>query len=164
MNREFGYSWQRPKAILLAVPLVIGYATWRHGDFGVVDAVVVTCVVGWSAIIAFSAMCKVLVTKSEIHVTFLLPFRRGGQFPTNQIESYAEIAFQRKDRRVPLGGMLKPTGEKQVMLLSAGTQDFAELNTLLSEMFPRPEMETEQNIRQVSPEAAPSASPDEPSM
>lgn len=138
MRQEFGYNWERAKAMLFALPLVIAYVVWRHGKFDSVDAIVVTCVVGWSVFIAFSAMCKVELAQSEIRISFALPFRTAGSFKHTDIESYTDITMERKGKKIPLAGLIKPKGwTKGIMIMGAGTKGFKELNTILIEKYPK---------------------------
>jgi hypothetical protein len=47
MNREFGYSWQRPKMIIFVIPILIGYIIWRYERFNVQDAIILAIAIAW---------------------------------------------------------------------------------------------------------------------
>ena len=141
MKQEYGYSLQRIKHMLLGVPILIGFIVWRYGAFGIVDGIVLTSIIGYSFVMATSAMCKVTILDSEIDISFLSPFRKGGTFAFDQIDTYAPLVMERKNQQFALGGMLSPKEEKHIMLLSAGINNFDELSTFLSETFPKPETE-----------------------
>jgi hypothetical protein len=143
MNQEFGYSWQRPKIVIFVIPVLIGYIVWRYDQFKVSDGIIVSLITGWSLLMAFSAMCKVRLTDSEIEVNYIVPFRKGGIFSHTEIESYAEGTFERKDKSIPMLGMIKPKGKKQMMILPAGTENFTELNKLLQRKYPEPIKQSE---------------------
>jgi hypothetical protein len=162
MNREYGYQWSQIWTAVVAVPAVAGYVIWRQGELDRPDVIIFIIIAIGMVIHNAIPMAKVLVTKSHVLVSFLLPFRKGGQFAHDDIESYAELAMQRKDKRIPVAGLLQPRGSKRIMIMGAGTRDFKEMNSLFLKMFPRPK-ETEPEVGQVSSEAAPSAPPDEPS-
>jgi hypothetical protein len=80
----------------------------------------------------------VILTESEIDVSFMLPNQRGGRFRHDEIESYTEIAITRRGRRMLICGFLQPKARKRLILSRAGTKDFEELSSMLSEMFPKP--------------------------
>ncbi|MBX2853157.1 MAG: hypothetical protein KTR15_15590, partial [Phycisphaeraceae bacterium] len=59
-----------------------------------------------------------------------------GTFPHEAIESYAELSTKFNENKILLGGFLKPKDQKRIMLIDAGTKDFAELNAVLKEIYP----------------------------
>ncbi|HUS72007.1 MAG TPA: hypothetical protein VMY06_02990 [Sedimentisphaerales bacterium] len=137
-GRAFGYNWGRLWAVVLAVPLVGAYIVWRGSRLGLADCIVIPIAFLFLAIRGMLPMCKVLLTESEIHVSFMLPNQRGGKFRHDEIESYTEVAITRRGRRILICGFLQPKARKRLILSRAGTKDFEELNSILSEMFPKP--------------------------
>lgn len=137
-NRVFGYNWQGLWSLVLAVPLVVALFMWRHAQIGIRDGVIIFIVVLFFAIRGMLPMCKVLLTESEVHLSFMLPNQRSGRFRHDEIESYTEVAITRKGRRVLICGFLQPKARKRLILSRAGTKGFEELNSILLEMFPKP--------------------------
>lgn len=137
-DRVFGYNWARLSSIVIAVPLVGAYIIWRHGQIGIIDSVIILIVVLFLAVRGMLPMCKVLLTELEIDVSFMLPNQRSGRFRYDEIESYTEIAIERRDRRILVCGFLQPKTRKRLILSHGGTKGFEELNSILSEMFPKP--------------------------
>ena len=43
----------------------------------------------------------------------------------------------------PFAGFIKPKGEQNIMLMPAGTDNFEELNNVLKELYPKPEINSE---------------------
>ena len=137
-GRTFGYNWARLSSIVIAVPLVGAYIIWRGGGFGLADYIVIPVAFLFLAIRGMLPMCKVILTESEIHISFMLPNQRGGRFRHDEIESYTEIAIERKGRRILVCGFLQPKNRKKLILSRVGTKGFEELNAILSEVFPKP--------------------------
>ena len=134
----FGYNWKGLWSVVFAVPLVTAYIAWRYGQLGLIEGVVILIAFLFLAIRGMLPMCKVLLTKSEVDVSFILPNQQGGKFRHDEIESYAEGAITRRGKRILFCGFLQPKKRKRVILLRAGTKGFEELNSILSEMFPKP--------------------------
>jgi hypothetical protein len=145
-DRFFGYNWARLSSIVIAVPLVGAYIIWRGGGFGLADYIVIPAAFLFLAIRGMLPMCKVILTESEIHISFMLPNQRGGRFRHDEIESYTEIAIDRRGRRILVCGFLQPKTRKKLILSRAGTKGFEELNSILSKMFPN----TRETGRQVT--------------
>lgn len=139
MNREFGYKFGRIWRVIIVLPIVGAYFVWRDGDITATDGIVLTIIglfmMGREAL----PLCNILLTETELYVSFLIPFRRGGCFRHEDIQSYAEIAMQRKGKKILMGGMLQPTDQKCIMIMSSGIKDFKELNSALLERYPGPE-------------------------
>jgi hypothetical protein len=129
--------------IIFVIPILIGYIIWRHDRFDAQDAIILTIATAWPLLLAFLAMCKVRLTDSEIEVSYIVPFRKGGVFNHTEIESYAETIIKGKGKTVPMLGMLQPKGKKSIMILNAGTEDFNELNALLKQMYSEPKKKSE---------------------
>jgi hypothetical protein len=129
--------------MLWALPFVFFYVLWREGRIGPIEIATIVIAVGWSATLAFLSICRILIDENSIVVKFLLPFSRGGTFTHNEIESYSPMAFQRKNRAIPVGGMLKPKGCKPMMIWPTGVDNFAEVNMILTKLFPKEEQTTE---------------------
>jgi hypothetical protein len=138
MNRTFGYNWKQMLQVFFAIPFVFLYIIWKRDNFNESDVVVVFLAVLFVAGKQALPMCRVLLIDTEIHISFLLPLRKGGRFRYDEIESYTELVMQRKGNKFVFGGLLQPKGGKRIMLMSSGTKEFKELNSLLSEVFPKP--------------------------
>jgi len=136
-GREFGYRWDRMGPVFFGVVFLAAYIVWRSGQFSLLDSVFVVIVFVFFAIRAVLPLCKVLLTESEIHVSFLLPIQRGGRFRHDEIESYTEVTITRRGRKVLVCGFLQPKGRKKIIVSRAGTKGFNELSSILSEMFPK---------------------------
>lgn len=139
MNREFGYRWEIVWQVIIVLPIVVAYFVWRGDDFSPPYVIVLTIIclymIGRNAL----PLSRVLLTETEFYVSFLIPFRRGGCFRHEDIQSYAEIAMQRKGKKILMGGMIQPTDQKCIMIMSSGIKDFKELNSALLERYPSPE-------------------------
>lgn len=138
-GRIFGYNWGRLWSIVLVVPLGIALFVWRHGQLGLGEGVIIFIVFLFFAVRAMLPMCKVILTESEIDVSFILPNQRSGRFRHDEIESYSEISILRRGRRFSICGFLQPEARKRMILSRAGIKGFNELSTILSEMFPKPQ-------------------------
>jgi hypothetical protein len=139
MNREYGYNWGHLWTALIAVVAAIIFVVWKQGNLNEVY---------WAGIGIFILffiskqtlpLCKVMLTESEIHIFFLSPLRFSQRLRFDEIDSYTEFAIQRKEKKVLIGGHLKPKDRKQIMLLNLGTKNFEELNSTLSELFAKDE-------------------------
>lgn len=141
MHREFGYDLRGMWQAALAVPIAGAYIFWRHGDLTRPDVIAVIL----AGLLLFGRnalhLSKVVLTPSHVQIKFMIPFRRGGIFRHDEIDSYAELALQRKGKRFPFAGFLQPKNGKRVMV--GGTKDFKELNAILLELYPRPEGNSE---------------------
>jgi len=138
-SRAFGYNLGRLWSIVLVVPFVIALFVWRHGQLGLSEGVIIVFVFLFFAVRAMLPMCKVLLTESEIDVSFILPNQRSGRFRHDEIESYSEISISRRGRRFTICGFLQPKARKRMILSRAGTKEFDELSSILSEIFPKPQ-------------------------
>ncbi len=138
-GRIFGYNWGRLWSVILVVPIVIALFVWRHGQLGLSEGVIIVFVFLFFAVRAMLPMCKVLLTESEIDVSFILPNQRSGRFRNDEIESYSEISITRRGRRFTICGFLQPKARKRMILSRAGTKEFDELSSILSEIFPKPQ-------------------------
>jgi hypothetical protein len=138
-DRTFGYNWVRMWSVVLAVPFVIALFVWRHGQLGLSEGVIILFVSLFFAVRGMLPMCKVLLTESEIDVSFILPNRRDGRYRHDEIESYAEISITRRGRKILVCGFLQPKARKRIILSRAGTKGFNELSSILSDMFPKPQ-------------------------
>ena len=138
-SRTFGYNWGGLWSIVLAVPLAIALIVWRHGQLGLGEYVVILVIFLFLAVRAMLPMCKVLLTESEIDVSFILPNKRDGMYRHDEIESYAEISITRRGRKILVCGFLQPKVRKRIILSPAGTKGFKELSSILSEIFPKPQ-------------------------
>lgn len=123
--------------VLFAVVFLVAYIVWRSGELRLLDGVFVVIVFAFFAIRAMLPMCKVVLTESEIHVSFLLPSQRGGRFRHDEIESYTELTITRRGRKVLVCRVLQPKGQKKIIVSRAGTKGLNELSSILSEMFPK---------------------------
>lgn len=138
-GRTFGYNWGGLWSVILVVPLGIGLFVWRHGQLGLGEYVVILVISLFLAVRGMLPMHKVLLTESEIYVSFILPNQRDGRYRHDEIESYAEISITRRGRKILVCGFLQPKVRKRIILSPAGTKAFNELSSILSEMFPKPQ-------------------------
>ncbi|MHC4642703.1 MAG: hypothetical protein ACYS32_13740 [Planctomycetota bacterium] len=143
-GRAFGYNWGRLWSVVVAVPFSIGLFVWRHGQLGLGECVFILILFLFLAVRGMLPMCKVLLTESEIDVSFMLPNQRGGKFRYDEIESYTEISITRRGRKILVCGFLQPKVRKRIILSRAGTKEFNELSSILSEMFPKPKGSNQQ--------------------
>lgn len=109
---------------------------WQQG--GLSQTAISILVVVALFIVARNALgvCRVQVSDQDIRLRFLSPLQSGGTFPHEAIESYAELSSKLNENKILLGGFLKPKDQKRIMLMDAGTKDFAELNAVLKEIYP----------------------------
>lgn len=138
-GRTFGYNWGGLWSIVLAVPFAIALIVWRHGQLGIGEYVVILVISLFLAVRGMLPMRKVLLTESEIYVSFILPNQRDGRYRHDEIESYTELSITRRGRTILVCGCLKPKARKMIILSPAGTKGFNELSSILSEMFPKPQ-------------------------
>jgi len=143
-GRAFGNNWGSLWSVVLAVPLGVSLVVWRHGQLGLGEGVIILIVFLFLAVRGMLPMCKVLLTESEIDVSFILPNRRDGMYRRDEIESYTEISITRRGRRILICGFLQPKARKGILLSRAGTKEFNELSSILSEMFPKPKGSNQQ--------------------
>ncbi len=135
MNREFGYNWSHLWPALIGVSVAIIFVVWKQGNL---DEVLWAGVVIWILFFVSKQtlpLCKVQLKDSEIHLFFVSPLRINQKLRFDEIDFYAELAMQRKERKILIGGQLKPKDRKPIMLLRPGTKNFAELSSILSELF-----------------------------
>ncbi|MCC5846225.1 MAG: hypothetical protein JJU05_18410 [Verrucomicrobia bacterium] len=155
MNREYGHNWGLIWQTIIVLPIVGVFIAWRKGDFSRPEVIILLIVgvymMGRNAL----PLCKVFFSSSEIHVSFLIPFIKGGKFPHEEIEHYTELVMQRKGKRIPIAGILQPKNHKGIVIIGAGTKDFRVLNSALLELYPRPE-KTEQKVGRVLSDGEPS--------
>jgi len=135
MNREFGYNWGHLWAAVVAVVAGIVFIIWKQGKLNEIYWAVICVVILFFVIKQTFPLCKVLITKSEIHIFYISPLRVNQKLRFEEIDSYAELAMQRKERKILIGGQLKPKDRKPIMLLRPGTKNFAELSSILSELL-----------------------------
>jgi hypothetical protein len=143
-GRTFGYNWGRFWSVILVVPLGIALFVWRHGQLGLGECVVILVIFLFLAVRGMLPMRKVLLTESEIYVSFILPNQRDGRYRHDEIESYAEISITRRGRTILVCGCLQPKARKMIILSRAGTKGFNELSSIFSEMFPKPQYSNQQ--------------------
>ncbi len=136
-NREYTYNWKVLWQVLLVIPFIGVYAVWKQADFNKADCIIMAIAVLLLAGKQALPLSRVLLIDSEIHISFLIPVRRGGRFRYDEIEYYTELRMPKKTKKVLLGGFLQPKGKKHIMFLASGIKDFAELNSMLSELFPK---------------------------
>ena len=132
---------------VLTAPIIATYAIWRH-DFARPDVIFFTIV---SIFVVFRnalPLCKVFLTDKHIIISYLLPIPGGGRFAHHEIESYSEMAFPRKGKKITICGILQPRERKSLLITRAGTKDFAELNSTLLGLFPRPQEKPEQESKE----------------
>jgi hypothetical protein len=120
------------------VPVAVTFCMWKIGRVHAIGIVVIVAVSLWIVVKTAWPICRVRLTESEIHISFLLPFMRGGSFRIDEIEWYTEVAKHIAGRRVVFGGVLKPKDHKPIFILPAGIRDFDLLNPTLLQMFPKP--------------------------
>jgi hypothetical protein len=138
-GRTFGYNWGSLWSVVVAVPLGVALVVWRHGQLGLGEGVIILIVSLFLTVRGMLPMCKVLLTESEIDVSFILPNRRDGMYRHDEIESYTELSITRIGRRILVCGLLQPKVRKRIIISRAGTKGFNELSSILSEMFPKPQ-------------------------
>jgi hypothetical protein len=143
-GRTFGYNWGSLWSVVLAVPLGVALVVWRHGQLGLGEGVIILIVFLFLAFRGMLPMRKVLLTESEIDVSFILPNQRNGKYRRDEIESYTEISITRRGRKILVCGFLQPKARKGIILSRTGTKEFNELSSILSEMFPKPQDSNQQ--------------------
>lgn len=150
MKKEFEHNWNQVIGPLLAIPCVIAYILWKEGGSIDTPLAIFLCVIILGSLLkqAFP-LCKITLSNREIHLAFLLPFRPSGSFLLEQIEGYREISISRKDKQIPICGLLQPVGQKRIMLLAGGTKNFGELSALLRKILPELKTNTDPGNREV---------------
>jgi hypothetical protein len=121
---------------LYLVPIAGAFIYWQQGGLSLfailVLAIFCLFVLGRNALV----LCRIQVSDQNISIRFLLPVRSGGTFSHDEIESYAELSANLNENALPIAGFLKPKNQKRIMLMDAGTKNFAELNAVLKEIYP----------------------------
>ena len=128
MNREFRYNWSHLWPALIGGVAGIILAIWKRGNINAIYGAAICVVILFFIIKQTLPLCKVLLTESEIHLFFLSSLRMNQKLRFDEIDSYAELAMQRKERKILIGGQLKTKDRKPIMLLCLGTKSFAELS------------------------------------
>lgn len=139
MKQKYGYNWSLVWPGFIAIPAVVFYIVLREGNLTRFDLIILTIIAIGMMIYRAMPMAKVVLDETHITITYLLPFQHGGHFLYEEIESYVELAIPRKNKKNPFGGLIKPKDKARISIWAPGTKNFKELNSILLEIFPKPD-------------------------
>ena len=136
VSNDFGYRWQVLWRGAIFVPIAGTIVYWQQGGITFTAILVLSIVglflIGRNALV----LCRIQVSEEEINIQYLIPLQSGGRFRHEEIENYLELATNLRDTSTAFAGFLKPKNQKRIMIGDAGTKRFAELNTLLKDIYP----------------------------
>lgn len=136
MNKTFDYIWIPIWSTLLFAPVGASLIVWRKGELVMMDLFIILLVTAGFLLRRSFDLTKIQIQDDRLQLSFITPFKPEREYTFAQIESYSEMALDRKGKKMLIGGRLKPVDGKEISILPRGTRNFVELNAFLSKTFP----------------------------
>jgi len=135
-TQTYSYSFIATAILLLSTSAIAGFFLYKHPE----APIFIPLIAGAPTLLACVwFIIKVEVDAEHIHIKPLLPFRKSKTLTHADVEFYAPIRPQGKQKPGTFGGFLKPRGEAEsIMITRLGTQNFDVLSELLEASYPKP--------------------------
>ncbi len=135
MNKTFDYIWMPIWSTLLFAPLGASLIVWRKGELVMMDLFIILLVTAGFLLRRSFDLTKIQIQDDRLKLFFITPFKAEREYTFAQIESYSEMATERKGRKILFCGRLKPVEGKALLIAPRGTKNFVELNAFLVKTF-----------------------------
>ena len=136
MTNQYNYKWKWFTLSVFLWTALFVYFTYWSTSLGSNGIFVPFIMIPLSLFMMLNDISQVTLTDTHFHIRYTLPFKRSHTISLDEVMAYNELHEGLFGINTPSGGRITPLEGAQILIKSAGIDNFKELNEKLSHRFP----------------------------